>query len=282
MTSAQRGSQRARRGGRRVDARRRRSPTSDALAERARRVRARRSRTARPSRTSRRSPEAPDASSSISAPTIASTTRGSTASPSACARAPRRDGASRTRAATRPRCSSRSRRSLPLARRPGERLRRERLQRRGHDAFAEERSRGAARQPHAVLARRPRARARGRAAARRRVFFVPHVAPFFRGITVTVSVALARAERARGSGARYVEALRRGAARARCRTSRRSCATSPGKHDVAIGGLTRRRGRPPRASSSRRSTTCSAGAATQALQNLNLALGCPSSRGSPR
>ena len=107
----------------------------------------------------------------------------------------------------------------------------------------------------------------------RRIYFSPHVAPFFRGITVTVSVGF-RAEQTR-------EALDR-AYRDAYGEERlvELSAEAPlvrdiaGKHHVAIGGLS--------VSKDGRHAVLIAtidnllgGAATQALRNLNLALGIP-------
>jgi N-acetyl-gamma-glutamyl-phosphate reductase len=112
-----------------------------------------------------------------------------------------------------------------------------------------------------------------------RLFFAPHVAPFFRGITVTVSMSFGAAQTRKGLTARYASAY----------------ATEPlvtlseepplvrdivGKHHVAIGGLTV-------ADDGRHAVVVATidnllgGAATQAIRNLNLALGLPERAGIP-
>ena len=107
----------------------------------------------------------------------------------------------------------------------------------------------------------------------RRVFFSPHVAPFFRGITVTVSVGLRDGQ--------THEALERLYRAAYADEPLVQLSTEPplvrdiaGKHHVAIGGLS--------VSKDGRHAVVVAtidnllgGAATQAIRNLNLALGVP-------
>lgn len=110
-----------------------------------------------------------------------------------------------------------------------------------------------------------------------RLFFVPHVAPFFRGITVTVSVALART-----CTLGELQALYRDAYAAepmvRFQDEIPLVRDIAGKHDVAIGGLTV-------AEDGRHAVVVATidnllgGAATQALRNLNLALGFPENQG---
>lgn len=112
-----------------------------------------------------------------------------------------------------------------------------------------------------------------------RIFFTPHVAPFFRGITVTVSVAFrevqthhALTRRLEGAyGAEPLVALSANPPLVR---------DIAGRHHVAIGGLA--------VSSDGRHAALVAtidnllgGAATQALRNLNLALGHPELTGIP-
>jgi N-acetyl-gamma-glutamyl-phosphate reductase common form len=107
----------------------------------------------------------------------------------------------------------------------------------------------------------------------RQVFLVPHVAPFFRGITVTVSMVFAAPQTTAALEARYHAAyaaeplVRFGAAAPLVRDI-------AGKHHVEIGGLS--------VSGDGRHAVVVAtidnllgGAATQALRNLNLALGLP-------
>src|SRR6185369_2282576 len=111
----------------------------------------------------------------------------------------------------------------------------------------------------------------------RRVFFMPHVAPFFRGITVTVSVAF-REPQTRES----IEGLFR--ATYEKEPFVRLTAEPPlvrdimGKHHVEIGGVT--------VSEDGRHAVVIAtidnllgGAATQAIRNFNLALGLPERTG---
>jgi N-acetyl-gamma-glutamyl-phosphate reductase common form len=112
-----------------------------------------------------------------------------------------------------------------------------------------------------------------------RLFFVPHVAPFFRGLTVTVSVALARASTRGELEARYREAY---GAEPLVRVSDEIPLVRDiaGKHDVAVGGLTL-------SDDGRHAVVVATidnllgGAATQALRNLNLALGLPENQGVP-
>jgi N-acetyl-gamma-glutamyl-phosphate reductase len=103
-----------------------------------------------------------------------------------------------------------------------------------------------------------------------RVFFSPHVAPFFRGITVTVSVALAKPE---------PELRQRYEVYAKEPLVKLSeepplVRDIAGKHHVAIGGLTL-------ASDARHAVVIATidnllgGAATQAIRNINLSLGLP-------
>ncbi len=122
---------------------------------------------------------------------------------------------------------------------------------------------------------RPRPRARGPAPRRARRASVPHVAPFFRGITMThlprpFDAALVPSPR---SAARYDGALRRGAARGASPTTIplvRDAASTPG---ATIGGFTVSDGR--RAVVVVTLDNLLKGAASQAVQNLNLALGLP-------
>lgn len=110
-----------------------------------------------------------------------------------------------------------------------------------------------------------------------RLFFVPHVAPFFRGVTVTVSMALSRACTREELDARYREAYG-GEALVRLQAEIPLVREIAGRHDVVIGGLT--------VSEDGRHAVVVAtidnllgGAATQALRNLNLALGFPENEG---
>jgi N-acetyl-gamma-glutamyl-phosphate reductase common form len=111
------------------------------------------------------------------------------------------------------------------------------------------------------------------------VFFMPHVAPFFRGLTVTVSVALERAA--------TLEQLTAGFARAygseplvRFQEAIPLVRDIAEKHDTVIGGLSV-------SEDGRHAVVIAtldnllAGAATQALRNVNLALGFPENQGVP-
>jgi N-acetyl-gamma-glutamyl-phosphate reductase len=112
-----------------------------------------------------------------------------------------------------------------------------------------------------------------------RLFFAPHVAPFFRGITVTVTIPFAKAETADSLMARYEKAY---ANEALVQLSKEAPLVRDiaGKHHVAIGGLS--------VSEDGRHAVVVAtidnllgGAATQALRNLNLALAFPERMGLP-
>jgi N-acetyl-gamma-glutamyl-phosphate reductase len=110
-----------------------------------------------------------------------------------------------------------------------------------------------------------------------RVFFAPHVAPFFRGITVTVSMSFAEPHALDALAARHAAAY---ADEPLVQLSIEPPLVRDivGKHHVAIGGLT--------VSEDGRHAVVVAtidnllgGAATQALRNLNLALGLPERMG---
>jgi N-acetyl-gamma-glutamyl-phosphate reductase len=111
------------------------------------------------------------------------------------------------------------------------------------------------------------------------VFFMPHVAPFFRGLTVTVSVALARAATKGELAARFVEAYG-GEPLVRFQEAVPLVRDIAEKHDTVIGGLTV-------SDDGRHAVVVAtldnllAGAATQALRNVNLALGFPENQGIP-
>jgi N-acetyl-gamma-glutamyl-phosphate reductase len=104
-----------------------------------------------------------------------------------------------------------------------------------------------------------------------RVFFSPHVAPFFRGITVTVSVALSEACTRDALAQRYEEAFR-GEPLVRLSDEPPLVRDIQGKHHVEIGGLSV-------AKNGHHAVLVATidnllgGAATQALRNLNLAFG---------
>jgi N-acetyl-gamma-glutamyl-phosphate reductase len=104
------------------------------------------------------------------------------------------------------------------------------------------------------------------------IFFAPHVAPFYRGITVTVSCALtedvdvnALFEKSYGSEPGVHLSKEPPLVR-----------DVRGKHDVFIGGVTTG---PKRASVVATIDNLLGGAASQALRNLNLALGFPERQG---
>ena len=111
------------------------------------------------------------------------------------------------------------------------------------------------------------------------VFFMPHVAPFFRGLTVTVSVALARPATKGELTARYVEAYGNEPL-VRFQEEIPLVRDIAEKHDTVIGGLTL-------SEDGRHAVVVAtldnllAGAATQALRNVNLALGFPENQGVP-
>ncbi len=113
----------------------------------------------------------------------------------------------------------------------------------------------------------------------RAVRFVPHVAGFFRGIALTLSVALARALTVEELAARYAE---RYAGEPLVRVTREAplVRDNAGRHHAAVGGFAV-------ADGGRRAVVFATldnllkGAATQALQNVNLALGRPEREGIP-
>ena len=113
-----------------------------------------------------------------------------------------------------------------------------------------------------------------------RLFFMPHVAPFFRGITVTVSVALAAPATLAQLEARYREAYEQEAL-VRFQGEIPLVRDIVGTHGVVIGGLTL-------SDDARHAVVVATidnllgGAATQALRNSNLALGLPENEGVPQ
>ncbi|MBX3259164.1 MAG: N-acetyl-gamma-glutamyl-phosphate reductase [Labilithrix sp.] len=112
-----------------------------------------------------------------------------------------------------------------------------------------------------------------------RVFFSPHVAPFFRGITVTASVAL-REETSRDALADRYRAAYGHEPMVTLSEEPPLVRDIVGKHHVAIGGLSV-------AKDGRHAVVVATvdnllgGAASQALRNLNLALGLPELTGIP-
>jgi N-acetyl-gamma-glutamylphosphate reductase len=107
----------------------------------------------------------------------------------------------------------------------------------------------------------------------RRIFFSPHVAPFFRGITVTVSVGFAAQQTHEGIMSAYEAAYGK-------EPLVQLSAEAPlvrdiaGKHHVAIGGLSVSKDG-LHAVVVATIDNLLGGAATQALRNLNLALRLP-------
>jgi len=109
------------------------------------------------------------------------------------------------------------------------------------------------------------------------VFFVPHVAPFFRGITVTISGALREPNTREAMVARYRDAYGTEPL-VSLEEEVPSVRAIVGKHHVAIGGVSI-------AGDGRHVVVVATidnllgGAASQALRNLNLALGFEERRG---
>lgn len=109
------------------------------------------------------------------------------------------------------------------------------------------------------------------------VRFIPHVAAFFRGISLTITLPLARAETAEKLFERYVEAYR-GEPLVRVIADVPEVQAAAGRHDVTIGGF---------AVDGTHAVLVVTldnllkGAATQAVQNINLALGLPELLGVP-
>jgi N-acetyl-gamma-glutamyl-phosphate reductase len=113
-----------------------------------------------------------------------------------------------------------------------------------------------------------------------RLFFVPHVAPFFQGLTVTVSVALASPCERADLENRYTLAYE-SEPLVRVQSEIPLVRDIVGRHDVVIGGLSL-------SEDGRHAVVVATidnllgGAATQALRNLNLALGFPENQGVPQ
>lgn len=111
----------------------------------------------------------------------------------------------------------------------------------------------------------------------REVRFMPHVAAFFRGISLTIALPLVRAETAASLLARYREAYA-GEPLVRVTAEVPEVQAAAGRHDVTIGGFA--------ADGAHAVVVVTLdnllkGAATQALQNLNLALGLAERLGVP-
>jgi len=110
-----------------------------------------------------------------------------------------------------------------------------------------------------------------------RLFFMPHVASFFRGLTVTVSVALSKHCTKGELDARYEDAYR-AEPLVRVQPDIPLVRDIAGKHEVVIGGLAL-------SEDGRHAVVVATidnllgGAATQALRNLNLALGFDENQG---
>jgi N-acetyl-gamma-glutamyl-phosphate reductase len=111
----------------------------------------------------------------------------------------------------------------------------------------------------------------------RAVHFMPHVASFFRGISLTISMTLVRPETPASLLARFREAYEKEPLVA-VGADIPEVAAAAGRHGVSIGGF---------ATEGQRAVLVVTldnllkGAATQALQNLNLALGLPEGLGVP-
>ena len=112
-----------------------------------------------------------------------------------------------------------------------------------------------------------------------RLFFVPHVAPFFQGVTVTVSVALSPPTTREALTARY-RAAYDGEKLVHFQEAIPLVRDIVGRHDVVIGGLAL-------SQDGRHAVVVATidnllgGAASQASRNLNLALGFPENQGVP-
>lgn len=104
------------------------------------------------------------------------------------------------------------------------------------------------------------------------LFFAPHVAPFFRGITVTVSCALRDDVDVNALYARAYE----GEPGVHLSKEPPLVRDVAGKHDVFIGGVTTG---PKRVTVVATIDNLLGGAASQAIRNLNLALGFPERQG---
>lgn len=107
--------------------------------------------------------------------------------------------------------------------------------------------------------------------------FVPHVAPFYRGITLTIALPLARPTDAAALLARYSDAYA-GEPLIRVSPEIPEVRDAAGRHHVTIGGF--------QVDGTHAVLVVTLdnllkGAATQALQNLNLALGLPELHGVP-
>lgn len=109
------------------------------------------------------------------------------------------------------------------------------------------------------------------------VHFMPHVAAFFRGISLTIALPLARPETSASLLARYREAYA-GEPLVRVTAEIPEVQAAAGRCDVTIGGFA---ADGPHAVVVVTLDNLLKGAASQALQNLNLALGLPERLGVP-
>lgn len=109
------------------------------------------------------------------------------------------------------------------------------------------------------------------------VRFVPHVASFFRGISLTIALPLARPETSASLLARYREAYA-GEPLVRVTSEIPEVQAAAGRHEVTIGGFAVEGAHAVLVVTL---DNLLKGAATQALQNLNLALGLPERLGVP-
>ena len=106
----------------------------------------------------------------------------------------------------------------------------------------------------------------------RDVRFLPHVAPFFRGISLTVAAELARAQTEQELLSLY-EAFYSGFPLVSLQAAIPEVKQVRGSHDIVVGGFTVSRENPGRISLVAVLDNLLKGAATQAIQNLNLAFG---------
>ncbi len=113
----------------------------------------------------------------------------------------------------------------------------------------------------------------------RDVAFMPHVAPFFRGITLTITMPLTAAIDTDALRARYTAAYA-GERLVRVVADAPQVRDAAGRHDAAIGGFTIDAAH-ARAVVVATLDNLLKGAATQAVQNLNLALGTDELAGIP-
>lgn len=112
----------------------------------------------------------------------------------------------------------------------------------------------------------------------RDVRFMPHVAPFFRGITLSVAAELAEVETEKTLMARFREYYA-GFPLVEVREAIPEVRQVRGRHQVLIGGFAVSENNPCRIGLVTVLDNLLKGAATQALQNLNLAFGLDSMKG---